>query len=393
MPTVLSLLLLLVPGRAWSAAPVCTDWGAPVLLATCPSEEIPESSGLAAHPELPGVWITHNDAGGTATLHLFDEAGTHLDRVDLTGAAFRDWEAMAAGPCPAGVDAAGCLYIGDIGDNGESRDEIEVLVTGLPALGSGAALPVLTRWRLRYPDGPHDAEALAVHPCSGAVTVVTKEGGGDPQVYRLPATPTDVDHAATLGWVASLPAGWLGDSGRVTGASWSDTGARFVLRTYGGAWEWEADPAAPDDHWGRPPVPVPIDTEGQGEAIAHHPDGGLLTTTEGVPMRIVRLDCAASAAPPACPPPDPDPGDTGGPVDSGTPDDTGPGPDTGATVDSGRATDSAAPAGPADDSDPAASAASPDKDGGCGSAAALLVWLGLAGLSRRRRPRAGRRTG
>jgi hypothetical protein len=384
------VLLLALAGPAAALPPTCTSWGEPTLLATC--EDCPrlnESSGVVPARHRPGVWFTHNDAGGSAELYAFDTAGTHIETHRVTGGGFRDWEDLASGPCPDGVEAETCLYIGDVGDNGSTRDEVEIFVVAEPAEGSSPE--VVASWRLRYPDEAHDCEAVVVHPCTGRVYLLTKERDGSPLVFRAPAEPTGSGSAGDLELIAILDKAWFGDSGLLTGADWSLGGDRLVLRTYDGGWAWTTDPAAPDGHWSRPPDTVPIDVEGQGEAIAFHPDGGVLTTTERVPMRISHLPCATSEEPPACPPPEPV--DTGGPADSGGPEDSAAPGETGdpGTDDGDDGTDNTEAPSPTDSSAPPASTATTGsaggQKGGCGSEAAWL-WLvglvGLAGLGRRR---------
>ena len=186
--------------------------------------------------------------------------------------------------------------------------------------------------------------------------------------------------------MATLDRRWLGDSGLLTAADWSDGGDRLVVRTYDGGWEWQTDPAEPDAHWATAPEPIPIDVEGQGESISFHPDGGVLTTTERTPMRNVHLPCDGSVEAPTCPPSS-DPDDTGMPTDTGVPTDTGPA-DTADTEDS--AGEDSSPPGPSDsaaqDSGAAALDDSSKADGSCGCGnSSAVIWLGLLGLGLRRR--------
>ena len=55
---------------------------------------VQESSGLARGAN--GLWWTHNDSGGTATLHGFDDQCTRVRKVKLEGANAVDWEEAAA---------------------------------------------------------------------------------------------------------------------------------------------------------------------------------------------------------------------------------------------------------------------------------------------------------
>ncbi len=310
------MIALLSLPLAAAATPVCTGWGESVDVGSCPAVQVNESSGLSYARRRSGTWFTHNDAGGTPALYAFQEDGTLVETHNVVGAAFRDWEDISGGPCPFDLDAGPCIYIGDIGDNGESRSEIAVYVVAEPAAGEPAQ--TVAFWRLTYPEGSQDAEALAVQPCSGQVYLFTKSRDGGSRVYRLPERVDDALEPQTLEFVTELDRAWLGDNGLVTGADWSPGGHRLVVRTYGGAWEWQTDPADPEGHWNTPPTPIPIDPSGQGESVAWHPDGGLLCTTEGVPMRVLRLACSADTELPACP--DRPPPDTGAVPDSNRPD-------------------------------------------------------------------------
>ncbi|MGW1062632.1 hypothetical protein [Micromonospora rubida] len=69
-----------------------------------------------------------------------------------------------------GVGADGTVWVADVGDNDRSRRTI-----ALWRLRPGGKRPVL--YRLAYPDGPHDAEALLVAG-DGRPVIVAKQGGG-----------------------------------------------------------------------------------------------------------------------------------------------------------------------------------------------------------------------
>ena len=138
--------------------------------------EVRESSGVAASREHSGVLWTHNDSGGEPEVHAVDPTGRLLGRVRLTGAENKDWEDIALGPCPSGE----CLYIADIGDNRGSRKDVEIYRIPEPDLNAPAG-PRAERFRVRYPDGPRDAEALFLLP-SGELFVISKES--TPGLYR-----------------------------------------------------------------------------------------------------------------------------------------------------------------------------------------------------------------
>ncbi len=174
----------------------CQDYEPAEVIAEMKAEAVNEASGLAYSRTRPGVWFTHNDAGGAAEIYAFQLDGTFLETHTVTGADFRDWEDMSAGPCPGG--GGDCLYIGDIGDNGRTRDSITVYVVEEPA--AGAEAPVIATFPAFYPEGvAEDSEALFVHPRTGAIYLATKDAGSQVSgIYRFHPEPTDSPQELTL---------------------------------------------------------------------------------------------------------------------------------------------------------------------------------------------------
>ena len=76
-----------------------------------------------------------------------------------------------------------------------------------------------------YPDGPHDVEAVAVHPDSGVVTLITKAVPAVVYELRPPLTAGMI--AVRIGDVA-LPSGVP----LATGADVDPTGRQLAVRTY-----------------------------------------------------------------------------------------------------------------------------------------------------------------
>ncbi|MBB3094279.1 hypothetical protein FHR83_001931 [Actinoplanes campanulatus] len=178
--------------------------------------------------------------------------------------------------------ADGTLWVGDTGDNDKKRESI-----ALWRLDPGSKKPEL--FRLSYPDGPHDAEALLVG-ADGVPVIVTK----DPLtagVY-VPDGELRADGTTTLrragGWGIPIGTGTsnpYGIRGRavVTGGAVSPDGRRVALRTYADAFEFDV----PDGDVVRAitegtATPVALPDEPQGESIAYSTDGtALLTVSEG----------------------------------------------------------------------------------------------------------------
>ncbi len=181
----IALSMLACGGAALAAPPT----GAPraVEIGHLADRAITESSGVVASRRTGGrlLW-THNDSGDGPFVYAFGPHGEKRGTFRLRGVdTVTDCEDIAIGPGPqAGVPY---LYLGDIGDNTGVRTAVSHVCTvyrvpepSVPpsARASTQAHPVLTAateaFRYVYPDGPHNAETLLVHPRTGRIYVVAK---------------------------------------------------------------------------------------------------------------------------------------------------------------------------------------------------------------------------
>jgi hypothetical protein len=257
------------------------------------SPRLSESSGIAVSRRLDGTLWTHNDSGDDAVLYATDLRGTDLGMVRVRGATAVDWEDLALGPCPDAESA--CLFIGDVGDNFETRAAVDLFVLREPDTlpDSTAVLPLTVparRIRVRYEEGPQDVEAIAVTR-SGAVLLITKGRSGPVSLYRIPRTAllgdsVTVQRERTLDIVPQRSFGR-----QVTGAAVSPDGTLLVLRTYTELMFYHLDGAErltkAGTCWLGPREP-------QGEAVDFLDDNALVLTSEaafGLPARISRVRC------------------------------------------------------------------------------------------------------
>ena len=275
-----ALLCLALPASAQEVA------GAEVAL-RLQDPRIQESSGMALSPGHPGVLWTHNDSGHRAELYAVGPEGRTLATLTLAGVAARDWEGMAAGRDDRGRPA---LFVGDIGDNNGVWPEVAVYRVTEPARLRDATVAAV-RYRLRYADGPHDAEALLVDPRGNRLYVATKglTGGG---LYRAPARLAR-DRVNLLQRVARAPP-------VVTDGAFAPGGRGFVLRDYQGAFVYTAP--------GRRVAAFDLPLQLQGESITVSADGrSVLAGSEGPDSEVWRVPLpepvAARVAPTTSRPP------------------------------------------------------------------------------------------
>ena len=235
--------------------------------------DVPEASGLAPSRTRPGVMWTHNDSGRPIVFALGIDASLR-GRVEVTGAAVDDWEDIATGPCPQGS----CLYIGDIGDNGENRKHITIYRVPEPPAGQTATPPAEALTAV-YPDGPHDAEALFMDP-KGRLYIVTKGEGSPITVFRFPdqltaGVPAQLERVVMLNDKVRRQQ-------RITDGDMSWDGKWIVLRTIKTVEFFRAA----DLLSGNPTPPIEGDLsalrEPQGEGVAFAPDGTIYLASEGM---------------------------------------------------------------------------------------------------------------
>jgi hypothetical protein len=268
----------------------------PRVLAEVDVPKLTESSGLAASRLRPGVFWSHNDSGGGPWLYAFDRTGKDLGHWSVRAARSNDWEDIAIGPGPKpGVPY---IYIGDIGDNRSSRKFVTVYRIPEPNVHNESRETALAEsFRFRYPDEPHDAEALLVHPTSGDLYVVTKARGKDRDtvVFKAKAplrsgAVAQFERAARLEMPNASVFTLL--IGRINGGDISPDGTRVVLCDYFRAWEAIApNGSAFDSVWSGPWHAIELGPRQQGESVCYRHDGrAILATSEGERFPLIEVE-------------------------------------------------------------------------------------------------------
>jgi len=281
-----ALLLATVPPAAQQVAFTFTD------------PRIDESSGLATSSSGELVY-THNDSGDEARFFAVGPDGETRTTYVLPGVQTRDWEGMARGPDEQGRSS---LWLGDIGDN-NGRRELGILVHRVrepaPTEQEEVTTEPPTSFRLRYPDGPVDAEALLVHPRTGQLHVVSKPLAGAAQVYAAPsaldpAGPNLLELAGQARVEATGTPGGPGIGGLanllVTAGDIAPDGSRVALRTYTDVYEWAVRGDDIAAAFAGTPTVTPLPPTEQGEGLAYAPDGrSVLVSTEGAASPVHRV--------------------------------------------------------------------------------------------------------
>jgi hypothetical protein len=265
-----------------AATPTATPSG-PVTLCTVRDKRAVELSGLLVTPT---GYVSENDSNDDPSriLVFFLDKACRVTRTVGYPTAARDPEDLAQAP-------DGAVWIADTGDNLDQRADKRRKTIGLWKLVGGK--PVL--YRLHYPDGPHDAEAL-LFDNDGTPVIVTKELFGVAGIYvpagaLVPGTAdgvglTRVGDFAPASTGTSNPFGLVG-ANMVTGAAVSADRRHVALRTYSDAYEWDVSTTVLDALKGKPRV-TPLPDEPQGEGIAYDGDSFVTVSDRVGPTPLLR---------------------------------------------------------------------------------------------------------
>lgn len=307
------MLTLLLSALLTAALAVTGD---PQVAFTFTDPRIDESSGLVSSSQVDGVIFTHNDSGDSARFFAVGPDGRTQTTYTLPEVMARDWEDIARGPDEKGRSS---LWLGDIGDNSASRDNgilVHRVREPTPGKSTSVTTEAPTSFRLRYPDGPVDAETLLVHPRTGRLYVVSKPLAGPAQVYAAPPRldPAGPNALERVAQVALTPTGTSGGPGigglaqlLVTAGDIAPDGSRVALRTYTDLYEWTVEGDDLAAAFAGEPTVTPLPSTRQGEGLGYSRDGrSLLTSSEGqgapvhrIPARTGQPTAPSAAAPPS----------------------------------------------------------------------------------------------
>ncbi|MCW2699666.1 MAG: uncharacterized protein JWQ45_1201 [Blastococcus sp.] len=249
----------------------------------------PRLSELSGLVDVGDRTLAINDGGDRVAVFALD-AGCQVVDVHTVPVDPYDPEDLAVG-------SDGTVWLADTGDNTGSRSTV-----ALHALAPDGSVSL---FRLSYPDGAHDTEALLLAP-DGTPYLVTKEVLGASAVYRPGATLVDGGTVAlakvggvnlTLTGTAGGPVGRAGQL-MVTGGAVARDGRHLALRTYTDAYVWSLTGSDVLAALASDPVRIALPDSPQGEAISFTADSRqLVVASEGSPsaLTVVPLPNAAVA--------------------------------------------------------------------------------------------------
>ncbi|HEX2317131.1 MAG TPA: hypothetical protein VHJ17_25520 [Thermomonospora sp.] len=268
-----AVVLALVPALVWAAPGARADDATRAFVVADP--RITESSGLAVSRLHPGVVYTHNDSGDSPQVFALGPDGRTRATFTLAGATARDWEGMAVGADERGRPA---LFVADIGDNlGGAWPYVTVYRFPEPSrLRDQTVRP--TAFRLRYEDGPRNAETVMVNPRTNRLYVASKLFSG--ALYEAPAR-LRTGGSNVLRKVGDAPP-------LATDGAFAPDGRSLVIRTYFSAhvYTFRDDAKEKTDSLRSFKLPG----QEQGESITYTADGrAVLAGSEGARQPVWRV--------------------------------------------------------------------------------------------------------
>lgn len=249
---------------------------------TIRDRRITESSGLAASARHPGIVYTHNDSGGVPQIFALGPDGRVRAVLTVGGASARDWEAIAVGRDGRGRPA---IFVADIGDNlGGAWPYVTVYRIPEPSRLTSRTLRA-TAFRMKYEDGPRNAETMMINPRTNRLYIASKLFGG--KIYEAPAK------LRTGGFNVMRK---VGDAPAIaTDGAFSPDGRTCVIRTYFGARLYSVGAG------GRPGTTlksIDLPLQKQGESVTYTADGrSLLVGSEGTDQPVYQVPLPEAALP------------------------------------------------------------------------------------------------
>ncbi len=280
-------------------------------IATVAAPMVDESSGLAASRRTPDLLWTHNDSDGEPVLYAIGLDGKLRGSVRLAGMTNIDWEDMASFE----LDGRAWLAVGDIGENITRKTGAAVYVVAEPSaaeLSPDRETVVTVAWSVpvRYADGRHDCESLAVDAREQRIYLLRKREDQKP-LYSLPLRPVpagaSTPEAQRLGLVPHIPqpnseqravpiatGRWRGNP---TSMDIAADGLKAVVLTYGDVLLFARKPG---ETWAsalaRKPVILPPHGLAQAEAVCFSQDGrSIFVTEEKLHAQLLRYDLTQSS--------------------------------------------------------------------------------------------------
>lgn len=221
----------------------CFAWSEPLEVGSLDPEAFDEASGLDFSIQFADR-MYHISDGDDSRLYVSDHSGNIQQTVSIAGFTASDVEDLTVGRCGK---ETWCVFIADIGDNAEKREWVEIVIVE-EVENFGKEVTAVERVRFRYPDGPNDAEAFAIHPDGDLYIMARKWSLADRRIDPTPIFKLardqwrnhngEIQIAERVGTIDFTQLGALGfPDGVASAMDIADNGQSVLVLTYLGAFE------------------------------------------------------------------------------------------------------------------------------------------------------------
>lgn len=292
--------LALLPALT-AAAPAPRPVSRPSIAGIVTDPALGELSGLAASRRKAERYWALNDGGNGNLLLLIDTRGRVQRKTTVDGVVNTDWEDLAS----FGWRGESWLLIADTGDNSGRRKHVSLWLLREPDPDDSNSMAGPAReLRLRYPDEPHDVEAMTVDAAISTVYLLSKRTV-PPVLYSVPLDAAGTGREITATVVARLDGipqptereiardGSLSRfRSQATAMALDCSGRGLLVLTYDAVYRFRRDPG---QEWsealrGQKPARSSISLLPQAEAMALDTEcRNLLIGSEKVPVPLLRF--------------------------------------------------------------------------------------------------------
>ena len=137
---------------------------------------VEEASGLAISPKHDDLAYTIND-GDDGVVYAVKISTGEVVGTTKVRAKLEDTESLR-------IDGKGRMWLSDLGDNDQERDDAALYRFREPGPGQHTVSP--KRFPVSFEGGPADIESLMVHPETNRMFVATRNEKGPGRLYALP---------------------------------------------------------------------------------------------------------------------------------------------------------------------------------------------------------------
>ncbi len=168
------------------------------------SADLIECSGIDVSSIEEDLLWAINDSGDGPFVYAMGIDGRDLGRVRINGAINRDWEDLTT----FRRQGRPMILVADIGDNRARHDTCRLYIIEEPRLTGNRferSATTTPSWTIafKYPDGSHDAEAIAVDLVNDRILILTKREKV-PLLFSIPLAPPETDDPRTARLLAKI---------------------------------------------------------------------------------------------------------------------------------------------------------------------------------------------